>query len=81
MGQYEKHLLDSYEQQYGKRPALWLRFIDDVFVVWQGTAAEFNHFIQYCDQFSGSKEYKSNLQDIFRTIQVDCFPGHNGIYQ
>ena len=62
MGQYENHLLDSYEQQYGKRPALWLRFIDDVFVVWQGTAAEFNHFIQYCDQFTGSKEYKSHIR-------------------
>lgn len=62
MGKYEKHLLNSYEQQYGKRPALWLRFIDDVFVVWQGSAEEFKHFIHFCEHFAASKQYKSQIR-------------------
>ena len=62
MGKYEKHLLNSYEQQYGRRPALWLRFIDDVFVVWQGSAEEFKHFIHFCEHFAASMKYKSQIR-------------------
>ena len=62
MGQFEEKLLNSYEQQHGKRPALWLRFIDDVFVVWQGDMKDFKHFIQYCNNFASAKHYKSRIQ-------------------
>ena len=62
MGRYEEDLLSTYEQRYGKRPALWLRFIDDIFVVWQGTQEEFKHFIEYCDSFAYSQKYKSNIR-------------------
>lgn len=62
MGKFEQELLSSYEEQHGKRPALWLRFIDDVFVVWQGTIEEFNHFIRFCDEFATSKKLKSNIR-------------------
>ena len=62
MGRFEQELLNSYEEQHGKRPALWLRFIDDVFVVWQGTVEEFNHFIRFCDDFSTINKFKSNIR-------------------
>ncbi len=62
MGRFEEEMLSKYEAQHGRRPALWLRFIDDVFVVWQGSSADFNHFLAFCDNFAASNNYRSNIR-------------------
>ena len=39
MSEFEQRLLHDYEQGYKRKPALWLRFIDDIFLVWIGDEA------------------------------------------
>ena len=51
MGRFEERLLAEYEKETGNRPAVWLRFIDDVFIVWKGEEKDFKHFIAFCDSF------------------------------
>ena len=46
-GYFETNLLQGYKKKITKEPTLWLRFIDDAFIVWTGSEAECNHFISF----------------------------------
>ena len=61
MGKFEESLLNEYEKETGLQPAMWLRFIDDVFIVWKGEEETFKHFISFCDSFASKHNYKSNI--------------------
>ena len=62
MGRFEERLLAEYEKETGNRPAVWLRFIDDVFIVWKGEEKDFKHFISFCDSFASKHNLKSNIR-------------------
>ena len=34
MSKFEEEMLDEFQSIYGLRPALLLRFIDDIFLIW-----------------------------------------------
>ena len=46
-GHFETNLMQDYKKKITKEPTLWLRFIDDAFIVWTGSEAECNHFISF----------------------------------
>ena len=62
MGHFETKLLQDYKKKFRKVTALWLRFIDDVFIIWPGSQAEFRHLIKFCNGYASSKGYKSNTK-------------------
>lgn len=62
MCKFETDLLNKYEQNFGKRPSLWLRFIDDVFFIWQYDEESLKHFIAFCNDFSNSEGHKSHIK-------------------
>ena len=62
MDSFETSMLDSYESEHGKRPTVWLRFIDDIFFIWEGDTNSLNHFINYCDRYSQSADMKSSIR-------------------
>ena len=62
MSKFEKEMLQMYEEKYKRRPELWLRFIDDVFFIWKGSAKDLDEFIKFCNDFSTSQNYKSNIK-------------------
>ena len=62
MDKFERAMLDSYEEKYGSRPAVWLRFIDDVFFIWEGNSESLSQFIAHCNNFSKSVNMKSSIQ-------------------
>ena len=43
MGNFEKHILSQYHQY----PLVWLRFLDDIFLIWQYSEKELLDFIEY----------------------------------
>ena len=47
MGHLEQQMLEGYH----KKPTLWLRFIDDIFVVWPHDLNELNTFLTYMNSF------------------------------
>ena len=62
MGKFESEMLQSYADQFGKRPALWLRYIDDVFIVWIGNAEDLKHFMNFCDHYASKHGYASTIR-------------------
>ena len=53
MGVWEEEVAEKAERELGKRPKLWLRFVDDVFGVWKGTKEEFQRFVEVCNSHEG----------------------------
>ena len=62
MSEFEQHLLQDYEQRYKHKPALWLRFIDDIFLVWIGDEASLKSFLKYCNEYSKSRDMSPNIK-------------------
>ena len=62
MSNFEEKMLQMYEEKYKRRPELWLRFIDDIFFIWKGDAEDLKEFIKFCNDFSTSQNYKSNIK-------------------
>ena len=62
MSEFEQRLLHDYEQRYKRKPVLWLRFIDDIFLVWIGDEATLKSFLKYCNEYSKSRDLSSNIE-------------------
>ena len=62
MSVFKQHLLYDYEQRYKCKPALWLRFIDDIFLVWIGDEASLKSFLKCCNEYSKSRDMSSNIK-------------------
>ena len=62
MANFETKLLSEFEKQTGEKPLLWLRYIDDIFFVWQGSTESLNKFIDFCNTFADSQGYKSKIK-------------------
>ena len=60
--QQKQHLLNDNEQRYKYKPALWLRFIDDIFLVWIGVEASLKSFLKYCNEYSKCRDISSNIK-------------------
>ena len=64
MGHFGTNLLRNYKKRFRKEPTLWLKFIDEVFILWSRSEAEFNHFIKFYNDYTSSKGYKSKIKFI-----------------
>ena len=60
MSEFEQRLLKDYDERYKHKPALWLRFIDDIFLVRIGDEASLKSFLKYCKEYSKSRDMSSN---------------------
>ena len=65
MGVVEEDLLDRYERETGFRPKVWLRFLDDVFMLWQYGPDELKKFQSYMQSFAKGRGMKTELQFTF----------------
>ena len=72
MTKLEHDMLREYEQLSGKRPLIWLRFIDDIFFVWLHDETSLKEFITFCNNYTISKNLKSTIKytSHFSTTQV-----------
>ena len=61
MGKFENEMLDAYEKQFKNRPAMWLRFIDDIFVVWEGNINDLNTFIAFVNKYAVNNNFASRI--------------------
>ena len=61
MSRFENKLLQDYEKQTGLKPALWQRFIDDIFLVWVGDEKGLKHFLTFCNNFHDTAGYSSKI--------------------
>ena len=50
MGEWEREVGEKSEEQTGKRPKWWKRFVDDIIGIWKGTKEEFTRFVEICNK-------------------------------
>ena len=62
MHELESRMLDEYFTKTGLKPMLWLRFIDDIFFVWEYDQKSLEDFIEFCDNFTQQNEMKSEIK-------------------
>ena len=62
MSKFETNLLDDYKKEYQKGPVMWIRYIDDVFFVWDHNQEELMHFLSYCNSYAAKNSYKPTMK-------------------
>ena len=65
MSKFEEEMLNEFQSIYGLRPALWLRFIDDIFFIWDNDEISLQSFLKFCDSYSTNKKMKSTINFTF----------------
>ena len=61
MIKFESEMLRDFEAANGIRPALWLRYIDDIFFIWTEDDSSLKRFIEFVRTYSKSKQMKSDI--------------------
>ena len=62
MASFEEDMLEEYFKKTGLRPSTWLRFIDDIFFVWQGSEETLKDFLSFCNNFSEQRKMSSRIK-------------------
>ena len=57
MGWFE----DIYVYTYHKQPHIWVRFIDDIFVIWLGSEEELHQFVEYLNNCLPSIKFEAEI--------------------
>ena len=59
---FETEMLDEYERKTNLRPYVWMRYIDDIFFIWQHDEKSLQEFIKFCDNYSTTRKMKSKIK-------------------
>ena len=62
LDKFENDMLDEYEKSTNKRPMVWMRYIDDIFFIWNDDEKSLHQFIKFCNNFSFSHNMKSTIK-------------------
>jgi hypothetical protein len=65
MGKVETDLLREYEEITGLRPTKWLRYLDDIFILWPHGEEKLRHFMDFMQTFSARRKMKTDLKFTF----------------
>ena len=59
---FETEMLDEYERKTKLRPYVWMRYIDDIFFIWQHDEKSLQEFIKFCDNYRTTRKMKSKIK-------------------
>ena len=62
MSKFETDLLRDYQKEYHKGPVMWIRYIDDIFFVWDHDQDTLKHFLSYCNSYATKNSYNSSIK-------------------
>ena len=62
MDRFEETLLEEFYNKTGKKPVVWWRYIDDIFVIWKDGDESLKEFLNFTQNFSTHKKMKSNIK-------------------
>ena len=58
----ETEMLKEYESKTNLKPFVWMRYIDDIFLIWTHGEQSLKDFLKFCDEYSTSKKMKSKIR-------------------
>ena len=62
MSKFEQDLLAEYERKYNQSPHTWIRFIDDIFLIWSGDEKSLKHFLEFCNAYAAEQKMASKIK-------------------
>ena len=62
MGKFERLMLRDYEINYDRKPLVRLRYIDDIFFIWNGDETSLKHLMQFCNSYASNNHMKSTIK-------------------
>ena len=62
MDKFERGILDDYYAKTGLKPLIWIRYIDDIFLIWTHGADTLQDFINFTQSYSTKKQMKSKIK-------------------
>ena len=62
MSSFETKMLHDFEAEHGVKPLVWIRFIDDIFFVWNESEELLNAFIDFANKHAVRNGYKSRIE-------------------
>ena len=62
MDSFETSLLNEFYKKTGKKPLIWLRFIDDIFFIWTDGEESLKEFLEFCQKYSQKRNMKSVIK-------------------
>ena len=70
MRKFEQLMLRDYEISFDRKPSIWLRYIDDIFFIWNGDETSLKHFIQFCNSYVSNNHMKCTIKFITNYSQT-----------
>ena len=79
LDKFENEMLNAYEEKHKLRPSIWIRYIDDIFLIWKGTKEELVNFITEINTVHESIKFDvnystSNVNFLDTTVTIN--PDH-----
>lgn len=62
MGKFEHDMLAEYERTHRMKPKMWVRFIDDIFIVWEGKQEDLKQFLDFANNYAEKAGYASSIK-------------------
>ena len=62
MSAFEDQMIDAYRKKHGCVPLSWVRYIDDIFFLWNDDIESLNKFLAFCNSYSENNGYQSNIK-------------------
>ena len=62
MSKFEKHMIRDFFELYGKKTIIWLRYIDDIFFIWNDSEESLKLFINFCNSYAADNKMKSSIK-------------------
>ena len=62
LNKFETEMLLEFEKEFGVKPLVWMRYIDNIFFIWDAGENSLKKFIKFCDSYSRLKGMKSDIR-------------------
>ena len=62
MSAFEDQMIDAYKKEYGCVPLSWVRYIDDIFFLWNDDIESLNKYLAFCNSYAENNGYLSNIK-------------------
>ena len=62
MSKFVKHMIRDFFELYGKKPIIWLRYIDGIFFIWNDREESLKLFINFCNGYAADNKMKSSIK-------------------
>ena len=62
MGKFEQEMIAEFEHKHKMKPRMWIRYIDDIFVVCEGKKEDLQKFLAFANNYAQNAGFSSSIK-------------------